>query len=107
MEDDLPPTLYGFWFSPYMSLVANVLIEAGIKFNYQRVSTLNGESHTDEYQKLNPIGKVPTFVDADGCVVTESLAICRYISRCYPQARNIYPVDSPKLCSKIDSVSDF
>ena len=29
-------TLYGFWLSPYMSLVAHVLTEAGLEYRYQR-----------------------------------------------------------------------
>ena len=107
MTEEPIPRLYGFWLSPYMSLVANVLTEAGVEFAYERVSTLTGENRNDAYQTLNPIGKVPTFVDADGTVVTESLSICRYLSRCYPQARAIYPVNDPKACAKIDAISDF
>lgn len=31
-----------------------------------------------EYQKLNPLGKIPTFVGANGFVLTEAIAIAIY-----------------------------
>jgi len=101
------PKLYGFWLSPFMSLVAHMLTEAGIAYEYVRVSTLSGGNHTEDYQALNPIMKVPTFVDTDGTVVTESAAICRYIAKRYTQARAIYPSDDPVVCARIDAKSDF
>ncbi|KAI1005304.1 Elongation factor 1-gamma 2 [Podosphaera aphanis] len=35
---------------------------------------------TEEYRKLNKLGKVPTFVGADGFVLTETIAISVYIT---------------------------
>ena len=101
------PKLYGFWLSPYMSMVANVLHEVGISYQYVRVSTLSGGNHTDSYRAINPNMKVPAFVDTDGTVVTESLAICRYIARRYPQARQLYPVDDAAACAAVDAKTDF
>ncbi|KAI9830975.1 MAG: hypothetical protein M1826_004092 [Phylliscum demangeonii] len=35
---------------------------------------------SEEYLKINPLGKVPTFVGADGFVLTESIAIAVYVT---------------------------
>ncbi len=101
------PKLYGFWLSPYMSMVANVLEEAGIDYDYVRTSTLSGGNHTAAYRAINPNMKVPSLVDSDGTTVTESIAICRYIGRRYPEPHGIYPSDDAALCARIDAKSDF
>ena len=33
--------LYGFWLSPFMSLVAQMLKESGLDFRYERVSAVS------------------------------------------------------------------
>ena len=43
--------LYGFWLSPYMSLVAHVLKESNIAFRYERVSPFVGGTHTDNTKR--------------------------------------------------------
>lgn len=99
--------LYGFWLSPYMSLVAHVLKESGIPFRYERVSAFLGATHSDQHKSRNPLGKIPSFADSNGLVVSESQAICRYLARTYPQARDFYPCDDPILCARVDMVNDF
>jgi len=32
----------------------------------------------DQYEKLNPLAKIPTFEGSDGYVLTETIAICIY-----------------------------
>ena len=99
--------LYGFWFSPYMSAVAQVLEESGLDYTYQRVSPFQGATHTAEHTRRNPVGKVPSLEEADGLLVSDSQAICRYLARVYPEVRPLYPCDDPRRCAEIDGVSDF
>ena len=99
--------LYGFWLSPYMALVAHVLKESNISFRYERVSPYVGGTHTDEHKARNPLGKIPSLEDSNGLHISESQAICRYISRTYPEARKIYPCDDPVKCAQVDANNDF
>jgi glutathione S-transferase len=105
--DDRVPVLYGFWLSPYMSLVAHMLKESGIDFRYERVSPFSGDNRADSHRARNAIGKIPTFEDANGQLVSESQAICRYLARTYPTARPFYPCDDPVLCAEVDTFNDF
>ena len=101
------PILYGFWLSPYMATVAHVLKESNIPYRYERVSPFVGATHTDQHKARNPLGKIPSLQDANGFVVSESQAICRYISRTYPEAQKFYPCADPVLCAPVDAVNDF
>lgn len=99
--------LYGCWMSPYMALVAHLLKESNIGFRYERVSPFLGGTHTDEHKARNPLAKIPSLQDSNGLYVSESQAICRYISRTYPQSREFYPCDDPVKCATVDSKNDF
>jgi glutathione S-transferase len=48
-----------------------------------RVMTTPKETRSDEFLAINPRGKTPTFVDVDGTVVIESLAILPYLEEYY------------------------
>lgn len=61
------------------------LEEAGAEYHYVKLNLLKGEGRKLPYIDLNPIGKVPTIVDAD-LVLTESAAICTYIGDKYPDS---------------------
>jgi glutathione S-transferase len=74
-----------------MSLVAHFLKEADMVFSYERVSPFIGDTVAESHRSRNPLGKVPTLIDADGTIISESHAICRYLSRTYPEARRLYP----------------
>lgn len=59
----------------WRSLAAAKLAGLDVEF----VKTLPGQdSHKPEYLAINPKGKVPAFVGADGFVLTESRAIALY-----------------------------
>jgi glutathione S-transferase len=100
-------TLYGFWLSPYMSQVAQVLTEAELPFHYERVSPYQGSTHSPQHKARNPLGKIPTLRDINGVDVSESQAICRYLARVYPVARRFYPIDDPVLCADVDAKNDY
>lgn len=106
-RQDKERVLYGFWLSPYMSLVAHLLKESDIPFRYERVSPFVGATQTDEHKARNPLGKVPSFEDSNGLIVSESQAICRYVARTYPEARKFYPCDDPVRCAAVDATNDF
>lgn len=99
--------LYGFWLSPYMALVAQIMKESGLDFRYERVSPYVGATHTDEHHAKNPLGKIPTLEDSNGLILSESQAICRYLARTYPEARRFYPCDDPIACAEVDATNDF
>lgn len=102
-----PRNLYGFWLSPFMALVAQMLKEAGLEFQYQRVSPFIGETLSTEYQRRNPLGKIPSLTDVNGVCISESQAICRYLARTYPQAAKFYPCDDAQRCAEIDTLNDY
>ncbi|MHC4448460.1 MAG: glutathione S-transferase family protein [Planctomycetota bacterium] len=81
--------LYGFWLSPYLSLAAQVLTEAGLGFVYERVSPFIGDTFSEPHLVRNPLGKIPSMREPDGLIVSESQAICRYLARRRRPGRSI------------------
>ena len=68
------------------SLASHIALEeSGIRYETERLSTVNGDQRKPEYLKLNPRGRVPTLV-VDGKVLTENMAILTYIGGGYPDA---------------------
>ncbi|MGZ5141711.1 MAG: glutathione S-transferase N-terminal domain-containing protein, partial [Burkholderiales bacterium] len=63
-------------------------IDAGMQF---------GVNNTPEYRSLNPNGLVPT-IDDDGCVLWESHAIVRYLSRKHGIG-TLWPADAYKAAN--------
>jgi glutathione S-transferase len=100
-------TLYGFWLSPYVSLVAQVLEEAGLDYHYERVSPFVGDTWSDAHKLRNPLGKVPGLREPDGTVLYESQAICRFLARRYEGVRRFYPCDDEVGCARVDGLADF
>lgn len=52
--------------------------ELGISYDLKPIGPRTGETQTPEYRSLNPKQKIPALVDGD-FVLSESLAICRYL----------------------------
>ena len=61
-----------------------------------RVMSDPKETRSPEFALINPRCKTPTFVDSDGTIVIESLAILQYLERCFPGT----PEDRPSDLSK-------
>jgi glutathione S-transferase len=99
--------LYGFWLSPYMSMVAQMLNESGLEFRYERVSPYVGATVAGQHRARNPLGKIPTLADTNGALISESQAICRYLARTYPAASRYYPCGDPLRCAEVDGLNDF
>ncbi|XP_038902819.1 glutathione S-transferase 2-like [Benincasa hispida] len=79
-----PLKLYSYWRSSCSHRVRIALNLKGLNFEYKAVDLLKGEQFTPEYEKLNPIGYVPTLVDGD-VVIADSFAILMYLEEKYPQ----------------------
>ena len=99
--------LYGFWVSPFMATVANTLREANIDFEYHRVSPYLGDTYQQAHLNRNALAKIPSYEDTNGQIISESLAICRYLSRTQIEFQKLYPSDAPIECSKVDQKMDF
>ncbi|MCP1335537.1 glutathione S-transferase family protein [Futiania mangrovi] len=61
------------------------LAEKGIDIPIVPIDMAAGENATPEFLKLNPLGKLPVLVLDDGTVLTESVAICRYLESLHPE----------------------
>jgi maleylacetoacetate isomerase len=57
----------------------------GLDWRPYYVSLPRMEHRASAYVALNPQGLVPTLVEADGAVLTQSLAIMEYLDEVYPQ----------------------
>lgn len=75
--------LFHFDFSNCSQRVRICLIEKGVEWNSHPVNLLLNEHSSEWFQQINPKGLVPVLVH-DGAVVTESVAIIRYIDRLFP-----------------------
>jgi len=75
--------LYNFATAPN-GLRVNIFVrEKGLTIPTKNVNLLKLENHSEEIQALNPAGTVP-FLKLDNIVITESMAICRYLEARYP-----------------------
>jgi glutathione S-transferase len=87
-------------FPPTRSIRARwTLQELGVDFEAIAVNLGKGEHRRPEFRAINPAGKVPVLVDGD-LVITESVAIVRYLAEKYPQKR-LLPTD-PRGRAELD-----
>jgi glutathione S-transferase len=61
------------------------LAEKGVEVPRAEIDLLKLEQKTEAFKKTNPLQAVPALVLDDGGVLTESVAICRYFERLYPE----------------------
>lgn len=59
--------------------------EKGIELPSEPVSIVKREHKSPEFLALNPRGQTPALQLDDGTVITESVAICRYLEGIYPE----------------------
>ena len=83
---------YSLYYAPgACSVAAHVALETlqrqGLAtYRAHKLLLPKAEHKSAEYLAINPRGKVPALVLADGAVLTETLAILRYLHAVYPQA---------------------
>jgi len=85
--------LYGHPLSGGVKLVASILHEKQVAFEFLPVDFLKGENKTPEFLAKNPFGLVP-IIDDGGFIVYESRAIARYVAEKYAdQGTKLIPTD--------------
>ncbi|MGB6664786.1 MAG: maleylacetoacetate isomerase, partial [Methylocella sp.] len=85
MQDPLPePCLYGYWRSSAAYRVRIALNLKRIAARQVSVRLQFGEQTSDEYRARNPAGLVPVWREADGFMLSQSLAIIDYLDEIYP-----------------------
>lgn len=61
------------------------LAEKGIDVERRELDLMAGALKSQEFTRLNPRQRVPILVLDDGCVIAETIAICRYFEALHPE----------------------
>ena len=80
------PVLYESKGSPNARRVRIFIAEKGIDIPMTPVDLGAKEQFSEAYRAINPRSQVPALALADGTVITEVLAIWRYLEEAYPQS---------------------
>jgi len=83
--------LIGMMDSPYVRRVAISLHVLGLPFEHRSISVFR---QYDEFARINPVVKAPTFVDDDGTQLIDSTLILDYLDRKVPAARRLMPEET-------------
>lgn len=86
-----------FYYSPMSTatLTDLVLEELAAPCERIRIDLKKSETHTQEFLRLNPNGKVPVLVH-DGKPIWESAAITLYLGEIFGVAKGLYPEPGPE-----------
>ncbi len=96
-----------FYYSPMSTAVLTnlVLEELGVPCERVTVDLKKGETHTQEFLRVNPNGKIPVLVH-DGIAIWESAAITLYLGEIFGVAKGLYPRARPAT-GRGDEVGDL
>ncbi len=61
------------------------LAEKGVSLPTVQVDLMSGEQLTESFREINPACTVPALALDDGTIITEAIAICRYLEDVYPE----------------------
>ncbi len=104
------PQVEVFWISgsPYSWRVLLALAVKQVPFKSHLLSVSDGELTSQEFLDLNPRGKVPTLRHGD-LTMGESIAIIRYIDRCFPQPPLFGNdgAEEAKINQQIDEIENY
>lgn len=81
--------LYNSNFAPNPRRVRIFLAEKGVSIPRVEVDLAKLEHKTPEFSALNPFQTIPVLELDDGTMISESIAICRYVEELYP-APNLF-----------------
>ncbi len=70
-----------------------------------RVDFASQQQRTPEYLAVNPKGRVPALVTAQG-TLTETPALLLYVAQCFPQAR-LAPLDDPFALARMQELHSY
>ncbi|WP_238365012.1 maleylacetoacetate isomerase [Mesobacterium pallidum] len=96
--------LYNYWRSTTSVRVRIVLALKGVSYDYVPIALTRGEQAGADYMALNPAKGVPALVLDDGRVLTQSMAIIRYLEATYPEPP-VLPAD-PYLRARVEAASE-
>ena len=77
--------LYDGGRAPNPRRVRIFLSEKGMSIPVEKIDLAALQHRSAEFTALNPLQRVPVLVLDDGTVITESIAICRYIEALHPE----------------------
>ena len=77
--------LYTTRLAPNPRRVRMFLAEKDVALETREVNLMNMEHRSESYARVNPLLAVPALALDDGAVLTESVAICRYIEFLHPE----------------------
>ncbi|KAG0732792.1 hypothetical protein G6F33_013762 [Rhizopus arrhizus] len=78
------PVLYGYFRSSATWRVRIALEVKGVDYEHRFINLLKKEQLSEEYKKVNPTQKVPSFITKEGKLLTQSQAIIEYLDKAYP-----------------------
>lgn len=84
--------LYNYYRSSAAYRVRIALNLKGLKWQHVGVHLLKGQHRAESYLAINPAGLVPAFVDDDGAVLAQSLAIIEYLEEMKAGSTPMLPV---------------
>ena len=81
--------LIGMLDSPYVRRVAVSMKFMGLPFTHESVSVFR---QYDEFVRINPVVKAPTFITDDGTALMDSTLILEHLERLVPPERSLTPL---------------
>lgn len=96
-----------FYFAPgTCSLAVHIALEeAGASFSAVRVDLAQGQQRGADYLALNPKGRVPLLLTAQG-PLTETPALLMYVAQCHPQA-GLAPLDDAFALARVQAFNSY
>jgi len=73
-------TVYGYTGNPRTTILLAIAKENNLDVTLEQTNVPGGAPPSEEYLKLHPLGKIPTFKGSDGFVLTEVIAITIYLT---------------------------
>lgn len=86
--------LYDYYRSSAAFRVRIALNIKGLEVEQESIHLRRKDQQSDAYLAVNPQGLVPTLVDDDGTVVTQSMAIIEYLDETRPDTPSLMPGDA-------------
>lgn len=86
--------LYDYYRSSAAFRVRIALNIKGLEAERESIHLRRKDQRSDAYLAVNPQGLVPTLVDDDGTVLTQSMAIIEYLDETRPDTQRLMPADA-------------
>ena len=81
MNGDSSYTVYGMRESGNCYKIKLLMHQLGLSYQWKEVDIFKGESQTEDYLKMNPVGEVPLLQLPDGSYLAQSNAILFYLAQ--------------------------